>query len=147
MKTVPKTAQLLGYAGLIPFVGLTLGIIFSSAQTGYWLAWVQTGYAVAIFSFIGAIYWGLALADPDLSREQRDQAFAWGVVPALLAVACLMLPHSIALFALALLGVLVWMVDLFFSKRMSLPAGWMRLRSQLSLVACTSLFVSGLILF
>jgi hypothetical protein len=113
---------------------------------GFWFAWAQTGYGVAIFSFIGAVHWGVALAKPELGDRLRNRAFIWGVIPSLLAVACLMLPHHWALLGLAVLGALALIADVILDRQINMPSGWIRLRTHLTIIACTALLVSALVL-
>jgi hypothetical protein len=146
MDRVPMMAKALGYGGLIPFLALTVGIILAPPAAAFWFGWAQTGYAVAIFSFIGAIHWGVVLARPELHDELRHQVLIWGVTPSLLAVAAMMLPHPWALIALAGLGALVLLVDVVLDRRIQMPQGWIRLRVHLTLVACSALLISALFL-
>ncbi len=84
------TARLLGYGGLIPFVGLAI-LSISSLLPGEWRPTAATAliaYGAVILSFLGGIHWGIAFTQP---RPPRI-AFAWGVLPSLLAWAGLLLP-------------------------------------------------------
>jgi hypothetical protein len=60
-----KTAQALGYAGLIPFAVLALDPLtleyFSPPLARLWLL----GYGAVILSFLGGIVWGRNLSEPD----------------------------------------------------------------------------------
>jgi hypothetical protein len=80
-----RLAHQLGYAGLIPFVLLTLGC---------WLAhpdWLgdfikgQLAYGIAILAFLGGIHWGAVLMSSELSIEQTKKALLWSVTPPLVA--------------------------------------------------------------
>jgi hypothetical protein len=75
----------LGYAGLIPFFLMTLGV---------WTAdptWIgdfvkgQLAYAMVILSFLGGVHWGVALLSNTLPEEISRRALTWGVTPSLIA--------------------------------------------------------------
>lgn len=66
-------ARVLGLAGLIPFVGLTVAMYVDAAPRG-WIALAQLAYAATIVSFIGALHWGLAMRDATLDRAALWQA-------------------------------------------------------------------------
>ncbi|RJG07207.1 DUF3429 domain-containing protein [Noviherbaspirillum cavernae] len=80
-----RLAHRLGYAGLVPFILLTLGC---------WLAhpdWLgdfirgQLAYGIAVLSFLGGMHWSAALMSAELSAEQGRKALTWGVMPPLIA--------------------------------------------------------------
>ena len=63
---IPLAARLLGYAGLIPFILGGVGAVvlpdINMANAGL-AAFMQMTYASSIASFMGAVHWGLALAE------------------------------------------------------------------------------------
>jgi hypothetical protein len=75
----------LGYAGLIPFFLMTLGVWTADAT------WIgdfvkgQLAYAMVILSFLGGVHWGVALLSNTLPEEISHRALAWGVTPSLIA--------------------------------------------------------------
>eukprot|EP00842_Homolaphlyctis_polyrhiza_P002530 jgi/Hompol1/3278/HPOL_003198-RA len=77
------TVKLLGFAGLIPFAG--------AAAAGVWMPeaiWLiseaQATYGCSILSFMGAVHWGLAMAEYGTPRSNALR-FALSTVPALWA--------------------------------------------------------------
>jgi hypothetical protein len=77
--------HLLGIAGLIPFVALSLACWLVHPD---WLgAFIkgQLAYSVASLSFLGGIHWGASMATNDLPIERSRKALVWGVIPALIA--------------------------------------------------------------
>jgi hypothetical protein len=86
--SLTPTARLLGYAGLLPqIICITLILIghewrYSALAGGY-------AYAAAIFSFLGGVWWGQALA----SGRAGAGAYVVAVLPSLIAVA-LFLPWT-----------------------------------------------------
>lgn len=82
-------AQLLGYAGLIPFIFLCIAAwldLYFIDRPHYLLQ----SYAAVILSFMGAIHWGMVISAP--GNEARVQLVV-SVVPPLLGWFALMLPQ------------------------------------------------------
>lgn len=75
----------LGYAGLIPFFLMTLGVW--TAETTWIGDFVkgQLAYAMVILSFLGGVHWGVALLTNTLPEDISRRALAWGVTPSLIA--------------------------------------------------------------
>ncbi len=131
LNTPPKW---LGYAGLLPQIFAVL-MLFDDGG----LRWIAMaggyGYAAFIFSFLGGIWWGLALVTPNAPKW----IFAAAVTPSLIALASY-LPWTWgwewpapSLWLLAFGLALSPLVDFAMAKSIPLPAGWLRLRMQLSL--------------
>ena len=128
--------MLLGYAGLIPFVGLAIRAIAGPME---WRTGASTGllvYGVSILSFMGGCRWGFAAAG--LGQGPTLAPLAISVLPALLAWAVMALlpafngpppdlepfmPGSrgaaVAVFAAGTgaLALLFWGVALLFGRR------------------------------
>jgi hypothetical protein len=104
LMTIPTPAFWLGWAGVIPFAGLTaLSIVNSgSASTPGSVAILQAlvAYGMIILSFMGGVQWGLEMAG---SNAQRHGAvgFAASVVPALVAFGVSFVQPLLALVILA----------------------------------------------
>ncbi len=145
-----RIATLLGNLGLVPF--FVLAILT-------WLPWrndvslqVQialVGYAAVILSFLGAVHWGLALANPGLDKAGSWNALGWGVIPALLGwLALLMLVLGIpsALVLAFLIGdlLLVRVVDgqLVRLYATPVPSWYLALRTRLTLGASLCLLAA-----
>ncbi|ANI99374.1 hypothetical protein A8O14_04250 [Polynucleobacter wuianus] len=79
----------LGYAGLIPFVGLALLVQLAPTPLNYLSAESLAGYGAVITSFMGALHWGASLQTlgkaPSGDRWIDRNAWIWGVIPALVA--------------------------------------------------------------
>lgn len=125
---LPSAARLLGYAGLIPFVGGALALWFADPALQAAAVAALAGYGAVIVSFLGGIHWGLGFARGDAAR------FAWGVVPSLVAWAALLLPPAAGQAVLAAMLVVCYAVDRTVYPRHGL-APWLPLRGQLSAVA------------
>lgn len=128
--------QLLGYAGLIPFIGLALinalGIFPSSGD------WLLT-YSALIFSFLGGLLWRVSMQNelprhvPLVSVGLMLFSWCWLLLPIF---------NWFWLAAWSFLG--LWLYEKFYLTSVYSPA-FMRLRGQLSLIAALSLISAALV--
>ena len=132
---LPSMARALGYAGLLPQAAAALLLAGGSLEYRFAALALAFAYAALIFSFLGALWWGLAAAQPEAAPE-----WVWvaGVVPALIALATC-IPWAIgadwpqpSLIILALGVSVSVMVDRRLDKLGLCPTGWLRLRIHLS---------------
>ena len=86
--TLSPTARVLGYAGLLPQI-LCLGLVLTGHEWRYSALAGGFAYAAAIFSFLGGVWWGQAIA----SKRATTGAYLVAVLPSLLALA-LFLPWT-----------------------------------------------------
>lgn len=130
---VGETAYILGFAGLLPQVA-ALGVtgFGRDSDLGPLFAF---GYASLILSFIGGLWWGVAMREP----AYQGRTLLAGVIPSL-AAAVLILASGAAIlplgWALVLIGsgvMLTLLVDRRMADRGHMPRGWMGLRIVLSL--------------
>lgn len=117
-----RTAHWLGYAGLIPFIGLTLGKELSPLT-----AVAFSTYSAIILSFLGGIHWGVALSKPQWSNPTR---LCLCMLPSLLGWMALLLPMSGALILLIGSYLIWWLWD---RTQLDQP-DYRRLRLQLTAV-------------
>ncbi|MFW5633621.1 MAG: DUF3429 family protein, partial [Erythrobacter sp.] len=94
-KTLTPAARWLGYAGLLPQViclALALAEPAPGAAAGTGSGWGYAAlaagfaYAAAIFSFLGGVWWGQAIAH-SCDRPVGAGAYLVAVLPSLIAVA------------------------------------------------------------
>ncbi len=141
---LPGTARWLGYGGLIPFLVLAPASLLD-ARHG--LAWSDALYAygAVILSFVCALHWGFAMSLPGLTDSRRVRTMLWSVVPSLIAwPALLLVPMEAA--ALLVSGfVLHYLQDRRLARHAALPAWYLPLRLQLTVVACLSLVAGAFI--
>ena len=141
---VGRAAFALGLAGLLPqLAAVTLILIGRRDPTD--LAWIPAliGYGLAllygglILSFLGGIWWGIAMR-----RAEGQAALAsLAVLPSLVALVCLVaaavnLPGPPSPWPAVALGsavMLTLLVDRHLVATGEAPTGWMRLRIPLSL--------------
>jgi hypothetical protein len=146
-----RIATLLGNLGLLPFFVLALLCWPWSGTTAFRIQLGLAGYAAVVLSFLGAVHWGLALANPGLNKSQSRNAFGWGVMPSLLGwLALLMLLFGVPatiVFAF-LIGdlLLVRVVDGLLMKLYSTPvASWyLALRTRLTIAASLCLVIAAI---
>ena len=146
----PLWAVRLGYAGLLPFVALALGLRFLPMEAREFCVFAMAAYAATITSFLGAIHWGLAMVKtPSASHSESTGVapFLWGVVPSLVAWFALLSSPAIALLVLSALLWVCYAVDRIVYPQFQLQA-WLRMRLLLTTVASTSCFymAAGLLL-
>jgi len=140
-RRIPALVAWLGYGGLLPFAGLAIagGMLGPGSATQ-----AMRAYGAVILSFVGALHWGFALTVSGLDPSQRSRLFIWSVVPALLAWLCLLLPPLAASLAL----IAGFLVHYGWDRRLSflaqLPAWYLRLRLQLTTMACVCLGCNAL---
>lgn len=136
--TLPRSAAWLGFGGLLPFIGLAL-TAFVDRHHGIVWADALVAYGAVILSFVGALHWGFAMALPAMPQALRRNCFVWSVVPALIAWPAMMLePVLGAPLLMAGFVAHIWQ-DHRLAGRVELPAWYLPLRRQLSIVACVCL--------
>lgn len=133
----------LGHAGLIPFALSALAAWWDPARHTFWLEAVNA-YGAVILSFVGALHWGLAMGRPDWPLAQRQRAFGWSVVPAVLGWLALLTPHAglTASILIAGFAAQLWQ-DSRLRHRAGVPPWFWPLRVRLTVGAVLSLAVAG----
>ena len=139
-RPVPRSALLLGSAGLIPFIVLAAMAWTLTPADQALATFALRAYAVTIVSFLGAIHWGLAMRQ--LHPDKR--LLWWGVTPSLVAwVSLLVAPVAGCFVLVATLWLCFW-VDRRVYPAFGLQA-WLRMRLVLTTVASAScLMASGI---
>jgi Protein of unknown function (DUF3429) len=140
--TAPRlntTAEIVSYAGVVPFVLCLLCIALLPAYGARELAQrIAISYGAVVLGFIGAVHWGLALAGRMTWRPMR---IGGAVLPALIGVTATVLGGQRGL-ALLVVGFGVFWLYEHRSVGDELPAAYLSLRRNLSLVVCTLLAVT-----
>lgn len=124
----------LGYAGLLPFVGLAVLLWLVKPGLHSLVAMALTTYAALIASFLGGLHWGVAFVQGDKTPLFHA---VWGVTPSLLAWIALLLPPAAGLLVLSALLVACYAVDHATWPKLGLRH-WLSLRLHLTLVATLS---------
>jgi len=129
-QATPLMAKVLGYAGLIPFVGLTALLQIVDVVHQPSVVFALQAYGATILSFLGALHWGLTMGD-----EQPSQGMLlWGVAPSLLAWASLLVPPHLGLWSMAAALWACYAVDFKTYVRLGLTH-WLPMRLILTAVA------------
>lgn len=126
-----RLAHQLGFAGLLPFFLLMLGVWFADAS---WLGDFlrgQKAYAMVILSFLGGIHWGAAMLCGGLSLNDTKKALLWSVTPSLIAWAAT-LSGSFGMAVLMAGFIAALEVDKRMFSRYGMPAWLIRLRGRLT---------------
>lgn len=119
-----KTARTLGYAGLLPFIALT--VVAPNLVQQYSIP-AFLSYSAVILSFLGGIHWGVLMQQggSDVAR-----ALCISMLPSLIAWAALLLPEHWALLTLSTTYLAWWLYD-----RGAITTTWyQKLRLQLTFV-------------
>ncbi|MEQ9812900.1 MAG: DUF3429 domain-containing protein [Azospirillaceae bacterium] len=185
MSRIPNPALWLGLAGVLPFYAVPIfiwiigtadadGVSDTVAGLIYFMLVAQLSYAAIIVSFLGAIHWGLAMAnmtiaggrdDDGLPRPMRWAAegerpphyqlavrqLMWSVVPALVGWGCLLALHlgrstTVPLIGLAALFVATYLVDRVIVRADMAPGWLLELRRPLTWLAAGGLLLSWIVL-
>ena len=142
--SVRRTANRLGYAGLIPFVVLAPASLLD-AHHGITWSDALFAYGAVILSFVCALHWGFAMALPGLDDARRVRTMLWSVVPSLMAWPALLLVPMEAAVLLVTGFVLHYIQDRRLARHAELPAWYLPLRLQLTVVACLSLIAGAFV--
>jgi hypothetical protein len=133
-------AGLLGLGGLIPFVGLALITTSPDAARVEMASKALILYGAIILTFIGGLHWGVLLATPNHRLQRRGHLrYLWSVIPSLYAWPVAQLAASRALPALAIGLFIAWIVDVRIYREQGNLSWFIKLRTLLTFVACTSL--------
>ncbi len=125
------SARRLGLAGLLPQV-LAVLMFIENGQMRWTAQAMGYGYAAFIFSFLGGVWWGIAMR----SDATRAWVYVAAVLPSLIALATY-LPWIAGMAwpgpSLLVLSLCIAASPLVDREIGSLPEGWMKLRWTLSL--------------
>ena len=150
MTSIPRSALMLGLAGLIPFLWGAANVLFPATVGwgGQWMSplfmgtYVSLTYGTVILSFMSGVLWGFATR---ATGSAAATGFALSVLPALWAF--FMVGGGPAAAAVSLMagfaGLLV--LDFLFWRWGLAPPWWMRLRGLLTAVVLACLAVPALL--
>lgn len=131
LSDVPRPALVLGLAGLLPFLAGTAAVWILGYPGAILALNLTMVYAALVLAFLGAVHWGLALAQEAADKWRR---LVPSVLPALAGWCALMIPNGFGLLLLAL-----GFAGMFFADRAAVtanraPAWYVALRKWLTLV-------------
>lgn len=128
-----QTAKTLGYAGVLPFLLMAIGIWLFEAAGVEWMLDAFRVWSAVMLSFLGALWWGLLLAHPQKIAEARQGSILMtGAMPVLVAAIALLLAPVVGLLvAVSGYAVFRWLETLP-SHRDFYPRWFDQLRARLS---------------
>lgn len=137
-----RLACFLGFAGLIPFVALSLCSWLVHPDWLVMLVSAQMSYGVAILSFLGGVHWGAVLLCGELSIERTKIALLWGVTPSLIGVGAAQLLIGLGFAVTTAAFVIAYQVDRRLYPWYRLPEWLLPLRFKLTCVVVASLVLT-----
>ena len=139
----PRHIVLLGYGGLLPFIGLAL-LILTSVEYRPLLAVALVNYGAVILSFVGALHWGFAMSVQNMSAELRRGRLIWSVIPALVAWLSTLLPVPVGCLLLIVGFVVHFWQDRQLVRAVNLHAWYLPMRFRLTAVASVCLLIGAI---
>ncbi len=138
----PRVVSLLGYGGLLPFIGLSLASVLEVGPA--WIAQALLAYGAVILSFVGALHWAFAMTLIELPEARRTWMYAWSTLPALAAWPALLLEPRVGSVMLVAVFALHYLQDRRLVTLVALPVWYLPLRLRLSTAATLCLLAPGL---
>ncbi|UHC81261.1 DUF3429 domain-containing protein [Pseudomonas sp. NIBR-H-19] len=139
----PRHIVLLGYGGLLPFIGLAL-LILTSVEYRPFLAVALVNYGAVILSFVGALHWGFAMSVQNMNAELRRDRLIWSVIPALIAWLSTLVPVPVGCLLLIVGFVVHFWQDRQLVRVVSLHAWYLPMRFRLTAVASVCLLIGAI---
>ncbi|KAI8921556.1 hypothetical protein BC831DRAFT_476514 [Entophlyctis helioformis] len=123
LSAVPTPVKLLGFAGLIPFLGTAAGALYMP-EAVWLISQTQSVYGCSILSFMGAVHWGLAMASYG-DASTNSKRYILSTVPSLLAFfAVAFIPHVPIQLIAEMLGFNALLLGDVVAHRKSLAPPW-----------------------
>tara|TARA_B100000686_G_scaffold354093_1_gene462625 strand:- start:1956 stop:2435 length:480 start_codon:yes stop_codon:yes gene_type:complete len=133
LNEAPRIPLLLAMVGVIPFIFLSLGIWFLSDLLKSVALYYLLNYSVIIITFIGAIYWGVAME----KGEKKFTPYFISVIPALLCWFMFMgfFSNYILILVFFLFSFFfMYLIDLQYVKSNFFPIWYLALRKIVSVI-------------
>ncbi len=141
-QAIPRTALILGLAGLIPFVVTAIATFVAGEQTSLKATQALGAYGAVILSFLGGVKWGVLVNDKPGLKLWKPIVLS--VIPSIIGWFSLLLPTMAMLSVLSAAMVYQYFLDTESVKSKKLPEWYGRLRLILTTGAVLSLLL-GLI--
>lgn len=141
--TPPRTALILGYAGLLPVIALCLVVIAGPAELREAAMRGHAIYAASILSFIGGAWWGLACTT-GAPPAQLELMLILSVLPSIAGWLLAWIGGFAGMLGLSALFIMILSFDAHLVRARLAPSWWMRLRTPLSISMSVLAAVTGL---
>lgn len=148
---LPVVIRIMGYAGLIPFVGLALSVQFADSPNDLIALESLIAYGAVIASFLGALHWGACFRTIGQNIRNRwldHSVWIWGVVPALVSWLAIHVYIPLALLLLAITLIVQRLIDQstypYYFANAETAKTFLRMRTHLTLVASFSMAWAGI---
>ena len=132
--------MLLGYAGLLPFIGLTVALFLVDEEFLSYTQFAFQAYGAVILTFIGGVHWGLVLRNE--SDAHRNKEIIASIVPSLFAWISLLLPVDLALGVLLTAFLLLFFYEYRVLWADLFPAWYRQLRCVLTTIVCLLILIN-----
>ena len=132
--------QILGYCGLIPFIFSIICIIFIPSKSIFFIN-ISFSYGAIILTFVGAIYWGIAIKNSTKKGKVKDVnlMYIWSIIPSLLSVSFFYFSNDYRYLIIIFGYIICQLVDEYFFFLNKTSIWFIKLRRKLSLIVVTTL--------
>ncbi|MEN9945376.1 MAG: hypothetical protein RLY18_1334 [Pseudomonadota bacterium] len=148
---LPPIVRILGYAGLIPFIGLAFMVQLADSPNDLIALESLVAYGAVIVSFLGALHWGACFKTISTSTQNRwldHSVWIWGIMPALIAWLAIHIFIPLALLLLAATLIVQRAIDqrtyAYYFENTQMANAFLRMRTHLTVVATVCLIWAGL---
>ena len=139
-----KLIIILSTLGLLPFFFGIIDLLLNKNNL-FFLINLPKYYGSIILTFLGSVYWGVALNDNHknlVSEKIKTYIICWSIIPSLWSALILIFNHNITIIILALCFIIVQFVDEFIIKHFKFPIWYLFLRRSLTIVVVLILIFS-----
>ena len=150
-QSLPAIVRALGYAGLIPFIGLAFMVQLADSPNDLIALESLVAYGAVITSFLGALHWGACfrtIGEPTQNRWLDHSVWIWGIMPALIAWLAIHIFIPLALLLLAATLLVQRAIDQrtyrHYFANVQMANAFLKMRTQLTIVASVCLIWAGL---
>ena len=132
--------QVLGYCGLIPFIFSIICIIFIPSKSIFFIN-ISFSYGAIILTFVGAIYWGIAIKNSTKKGKVKDVnlMYIWSIIPSLLSLSFFYFSNDYRYLIIIFGYIICQLVDEYFFFLNKTSIWFIKLRRKLSLIVVTTL--------
>lgn len=148
---LPSIVRILGYAGLIPFIGLAFIVQLADSPNDLIALESLVAYGAVIVSFLGALHWGACFKTIGTSTQNRwldHSVWIWGIMPALIAWLAIHIFIPLALLLLAATLIVQRAIDqrayAYYFANAQMANAFLHMRTHLTVVASVCLIWAGL---